>query len=295
MYSRTKHKDRKHFCMSCLQNFTTKEILNNHRERCLLINDTQAVKYETGIIKFKNYEKQIPIPFKIYADTECLLKRINISEGKYTKLYQKHIPNSIGAKLVCIDNRFTLPTIIFEGKKCINEFIKWIFEKQKYCNQIITNHFNKNLKMIIKDENNYQNSNDCWICNEKIIKNKDKVRDHCHITGKYRDPAHKKCNLKLKIPRKLPIIFHNLEGYDGHLIFRELNNFKDIDIQVIPKTNERYMNIIVNNSIVFLDSLQFFKESLDKLASNLNNEDFKHLLSEFPPDKLEILKRNIYI
>ena len=55
------------------------------------------------------------------------------------------------------------------------------------------------------------------------------------------------------------------------------------------------MNIIVNNSIVFLDSLQFFKESLDKLASNLNNEDFKHLLSEFPPDKLEILKRNIYI
>ena len=170
MYSKTKHKDRKHFCMACLQNFTTKEILNNHRERCLLINDTQAVKYETGIIKFKNYEKQIPIPFKIYADTECLLKRINISEGKYTKFYQKHIPNSIGAKLVCIDNRFTLPTIIFEGKKCINEFIKWIFEKQKYCNQIITNHFNKNLKMIIKDENNYQNSNDCWICNEKIIK-----------------------------------------------------------------------------------------------------------------------------
>ena len=170
MYSKTKHKDRKHFCMSCLQNFTTKEILNNHRERCLLINDTQAVKYETGIIKLKNYEKQIPIPFKIYADTECLLKRINISEGKYTKLYQKHIPNSIGAKLVCIDNRFTLPTIIFEGKNCINKFIKWIFEQQKYCNQIITNHFNKNLKMIIEDENNYQNSNDCWICNEKIIK-----------------------------------------------------------------------------------------------------------------------------
>ena len=64
------------------------------------------------MIKFKNYEKQIPIPFKIYADTECLLKRINISEGKYTKLYQKHISNSIGAKLVCIDNRFTLPKFL---------------------------------------------------------------------------------------------------------------------------------------------------------------------------------------
>ena len=105
--------------MACLQNFTTKEILNNHRERCLLINETQAAKYETGIIKLKNYDKQIPLPFKIYADIECLLKRISISEGRYTKLYQKHIPNSIGAKLVCVDNNFTLLTQIFTGSNCI--------------------------------------------------------------------------------------------------------------------------------------------------------------------------------
>ena len=91
MYSevKTKNQHKKHFCMSCLQNFTTKEILNNHRERCLLINDTQAVKYETGVIKFKNYEKQIPIAFKIYADTECFLKRINIDEGKIYKTISK--------------------------------------------------------------------------------------------------------------------------------------------------------------------------------------------------------------
>ena len=119
MYLKTKHKDRKHFCMSCLQNFTTKEILNNHRERCLLINDTQAVKYETGTIKFKNFNKQIPIPFKIYADSECLFKRIKVNKGGYTKLYQKHIPNSIAAKLVCVDNRFILPFKIFTGSNCI--------------------------------------------------------------------------------------------------------------------------------------------------------------------------------
>ena len=130
--------------MSCLQNFTTKEILNNHRERCLLINGTQAAIYEKGKIKFKNFDKKIPIPFKIYAYTECSLKRIDIKEGKYTKLYQEHIPNSICAKLVCIDNRFTLRTIIFKGENCIDKFIKWVFEQQKYCNQIITNHFNKN-------------------------------------------------------------------------------------------------------------------------------------------------------
>ena len=124
MYSKTEHKNKKHFCMSYLQNFTTEEILSQHKKQCLLINESQTVKYETRIIKFKNYEKQIPIPFKIYADTEFLLKRININESKYTKLYQKHIPNSKGAKLVCMDNKFTLPAIIFEGKNFINKFIK---------------------------------------------------------------------------------------------------------------------------------------------------------------------------
>ena len=290
VYSKAKDKDRKHFCMSYLQNFTTKEILNKHRERCLLINDTEAVKYETGVIKSKNYEKQIPIPFKIYADTECLFQRNNIDESKYAKLYQKHIPNSIGAKLVCIDNKFTLPTIIFEGKDCINKFIKWIFRMQKYCNQIINNYFNKKLKMTIDNEERYQNSQICWICNEKINHDKDKERDHCHITGKFRGAAHKKCNLKLKIPRKLPVIFHNLEGYDEHIIFKELNNFDDIDIQVIPRTSEEYMSIIVNRNIIFLDSNQFYKDKLDNHASNLEDSDFKKLISEFPIDKSELLK-----
>ena len=110
--------------MSCLQNFSTKEILNSHREICLLTNDTQAVKYETGTIKFKNFNKQIPIPFKIYADSERLLRRINVNKGGYAKLYQKHIPNSMAAKLVCVDNRFTLSTTIFTGSSCIKEFIE---------------------------------------------------------------------------------------------------------------------------------------------------------------------------
>ena len=137
MISRAKQKDKKHFCMSRLQNFTTKEILNKNEKHCLLINDTQAVKCETAIIKSKNYEKQIPIAFKIYADTECVLKRINIDESKYTEVCQKHIPNSIRAKLVCTNDRFTLDTIIFTGNNCINKFIKWIFKMQEYCNQVI--------------------------------------------------------------------------------------------------------------------------------------------------------------
>ena len=110
------------------------------------------------------------------------------------------------------------------------------------------------------------------------------------ITGKYRDAADSQWNLKLKIPKKLPIILHNLEGYDGHIIVNELNNFDNVDIQVIPKTSETYMSIIVNRNIVFLDSNEFYKGKLDNHGSHLYNEDFKHLLSEFPIDKLELLK-----
>ena len=95
---------------------------------------------------------------------------MNISKGGYTKLYWKHIPNFIGAKLVCIDNRFDLPTKIFTGSNSIKEFIKWVFEQKKYCNKMINDHFNKKIKMTIEDEDNYQNSQNfgfCWICNEK--------------------------------------------------------------------------------------------------------------------------------
>ena len=131
MFSRTKHKDKKCYCMSCLQNFTTEEILFNHKKQCLLINGCQAVKYELGTIKFANHNKQIHILFKIYADTECFLKRVSSYEGEHTIKYQEHIPNSIGAKLVCIDDRFTLPSVIFKGKDCINKFITWVLDKQK--------------------------------------------------------------------------------------------------------------------------------------------------------------------
>ena len=85
MFSRTKHKDKKH-CMSCLQSFTTEEMLSNYKKQCLLINGWQAVNYKSGTIKFTNYKKQIPILFKMYADTKCFLKRVN-SYNKISKTY----------------------------------------------------------------------------------------------------------------------------------------------------------------------------------------------------------------
>ena len=78
-----------------------------------------------------NYNKQIPILSKIYADTECFLTRTKSCEGEHTIKYQEYIPNSVGSKLVCIDDRFTLPSIIFKGEDCINKFIPWALDKRK--------------------------------------------------------------------------------------------------------------------------------------------------------------------
>ena len=75
--------------------------------------------------------------------------------------------------------------------------------------------------MTDEDEEIYKNSHICQICKQEL--NTGKVRDHCHVTGKFRGAFRSKCNINLRLPRKLPIIFHNLQGYDGHIIFKELN------------------------------------------------------------------------
>ena len=97
-------------------------VLNRHKEDCLLINCKQNVKLEKGFIEFKNFSKQIHVPFKIYADFECLLK--NVDGGvdneffSYTKKYQDHIPCSFAYKVVCVDNKFSKDVVLYRGKKC---------------------------------------------------------------------------------------------------------------------------------------------------------------------------------
>ena len=85
IFHKTKNKNKKWFCKSCLQCFSSENVLIKHKENCLSINGKQSVKLEEGIIKFENYFKQIPVPFKIYADFECNLRGVESYKGLYTK------------------------------------------------------------------------------------------------------------------------------------------------------------------------------------------------------------------
>ena len=86
-------------------------------------------------------------------------------------------------------------------------------------------YFNKNLIMTEEEQNLFQKSNKCWICKRFINNHEEKVRDHCHVTSKFRGAAHESCNLNLKLTKKVPVIFHNLRDYDSHLIFNEIDKF----------------------------------------------------------------------
>ena len=99
MFHKTKNKNKNWFCRSCLQCFSSESVLLKHKENCLSINGKQSIKLEKGTIKFENYFKQIPVPFKIYADFECNLKSVESYEGSYTKKYQDHVPCSFSYSL----------------------------------------------------------------------------------------------------------------------------------------------------------------------------------------------------
>ena len=101
-------------------------MLIKHKEDCLSINGQQSVNLEEGIIEFKNYFKQLPVPFKIYADFECNLRDVEIYEGSYTKNIMKMF---LVVMLVCIDDRFTTSTVVSRGEHAAYEFIKPILEE----------------------------------------------------------------------------------------------------------------------------------------------------------------------
>ena len=114
------------------------------------------------------------------------------------------------------------------GVDCVSRFISCILDEYEYCKKIRRDHFNKSLIMSAEEEEMFQNACSCWICGKLFDLMDEKV---CHISGKFRGAAHFSCNANFKISKKVPVVFHNLEGYDGHLIMKELNNF-DVSVML---------------------------------------------------------------
>ena len=138
----------------------------------------------------------------IYADFESILvPKYNEKQHPnepYTNKYQKHVACSYVYKLMCFDDPFSKPFKSYLGKNAVYSFINSMVEEIKYCNDVIKRHFNKELAMTEEDNEDFKNSTKCWISVTEYVNGDVKVRDHCHVTGKYRGSSHRDCNIKVK-------------------------------------------------------------------------------------------------
>ena len=314
MFNQTKHEHRKHFCMHCLQCFSREDVLTEHKNNCISINGKQAINMpEKGDkVYFKNHHKQLPVPFVIYADFEALTEKIQgcqpNNEKSYTEAYQKHTDCGYGYKVVCCyDDKYSKPVQIHRGENAVHKFMENMLEEVDWCKSIIKKHFNKPLEMTEENEIDFQKATKCHICDQQYTDKDIRVKDHCHITGEFRGSAHQDCNLKLRIKPatiKIPVLFHNLRGYDSHFIMQQIgeiakkhvykNNRGEechMNIDCIPNNMEKYMAFMLGNHLVFLDSFQFMSSSLDNLTNNLPDDAFKYTQQEFIKEQFNLMKQ----
>ena len=105
--------------------------------------------------------KYQPAPFKFHADFNCILKSVKSNQGFYTEKYQDHIPCSFSYNLVCVDNRFSKPIVVYKGRNAAYIFIEAILKEYEYCKKVMKKHFNKTLIMTEKEEESFRSSNKC--------------------------------------------------------------------------------------------------------------------------------------
>ena len=297
-----------HICKKCFTHFTKKYLFKKHSRYCSK-NETVAVKMPTknSFLNFQNNFKKLPIPFAIYADFECFTLPMNSCQPNpnksYTQGYQKHEPSGYCLYLKGLDGIDVNFKPIVYTKKTEYEDISKRFIKHviKLTHKIYQEYYSKPkpLNLTPQEEKDFQLATICHICEQDLFKDDEtgqiiKVRDHCHFTGEYRGAAHKQCNLKCKKPFILPVLFHNLQGYDSHLFIKQLAKVSG-DLSYILLTEEKYISlskkIVVDEyfsikmgkllpkkfEIRFIDSFKFLQTSLANLVSNLQPSDFKNL------------------
>ena len=308
-----KHDHKLYFCLNCLNGFDTPEKLEKHKEYC---SEEESIKINMpspdSFIKFKNFLYSERAPFAIYADFESLLKPLDTCEPNpnksYTLKYQKHEPVSFVYYIKSFNEnvyKSTLRSYVKsreEDPDAIDVFINWLEDDVKIISEL------GNEKMIItpEEQEQFNQASNCWICG-KLLNLQDRVRDHCHFTGRYRGAACNICNLKYRKPDNISVFFHNLTGYDSHLFIKKLGVTAGA-IDCIPNNEENYISFsktiktgeytdkkgVTKNKyfkIIFKDSLKFMASSLEALVNNLPEGTLKNLEKYFTTNQVKLLKQ----
>ena len=283
----SKHKEKQYFCDNCLNGFRTEKSKDEHYKYC---SSNESVKIErpemNPIVRYSNGQHQFKVLFIMYADFESILEPIqgvkNNPNVSSTMGVNSHKPSGW-----CLHSKFAYgkvkkPTTQYRGPDCVEKFCKHIISEAK---RLYSSYPEvPMLPLTSSQRDKHKKAKTCHIC-FKEFGDKGKVRDHCHYTGAYRGAAHFGCNLRYKIPNYIPVVFHNLAGYDAHLFIRELAKYTK-NVRVIAKNMEDYISFSIKVEVDryvdkngeekykeidlrFIDSFKFMSSSLDSLVNNL--------------------------
>ena len=312
----TKRKGKEYFCMNCLQRFQQEISKDEHMRYCL---DNETVKVEMPhkkpIVEFCNGQYQFKVPFIMYMGFESLLEPIQEpskdASGPWATVTSNHIRSGW-----CVYSEFIYRKVqnpLYRGPDCVKKFCNHIIGEAYRLYHAFSEH---PMNPLTSDKNErYKKSKRCHICFRPFTEKNPKVRDHCHYTGHYRGAAHRNCNLQCKIPSYIPIVFHNLAGYDAHLFIRELAASKPggAKMEVITKNKEDYITFSIKVAVDkyidkngvekekeielrFINSSKFMSNSLYSLTTNLVRRG-QHLFGfeEYTPKQYELLiRKGIY-
>lgn len=315
---------KKHFCDGCLLYFNNERQLFQHQKiDCNHIYTTTPTtklrvdkfgkEIAENILKFENIERQMQVPFVVYADFESILKPINTCEPNpgrsFTNKTFKHEPYSFAYFIKCSFDNSLSKFELYRGSDAAQVFVTRIEAD-------LRNIYHQHMKNIVpmhtlsaQERQDFQNATVCGICEKSFTGEDVKVRDHCHLTGKIRfGAAHSICNLNYKLPNFIPIIFHNMSGYDSHLFIKELCKHKD-KVGVIAQNKEKYisftkhlyMHDYVNMKgetkkkflrLRFIDSFKFLSASLQNLGANLDDSQLVAMRSFYDDDdKFDLMRQ----
>ena len=287
---RCAHKAKAHFCCLCLSAFTTKEKLKSHISFCKK-EKPQAVycKNEGEQMEYSHKQFQLRCPFVIYADFECYL----VGTGNDENI---HKPASFAYHVISDHPGYRNKGVVtYKGSDAAEKFLKYMQDEENEMAQLIQNIIP--VQNLTNEELDFHETSPCCICGDSFNPYEARVIEHCHLSGKYRGPAHNSCNLNLSIYKdtfKVPILFHNGKQYDFHLLVPEMSKY-DKNINVLPKSMDGYLQIQWGKHLTFKDSMLFLKSpdnsaSLEKLVSDLVDEDFVFMKKYFG-NHYELLSR----
>ena len=208
------------YCLNCFHSYRTKNKLEAHKKICEnhdYCNVEMSIK-GNNTIKYNHGEESVKLPFVIYADLECLLEKMstcqyNPNKSSTTKI-NKHTLLGYSIFTHCLFDESKNKINHYRGDDCMKKFCKDLRE-----------HSTKMVPLTTEEKVHYNKQKICYICKKEFdISNKKhhKVRDHCHYKGKYRGAAHNICNLRYKVPKEIPAVFHNGSTYDYQFIIKEL-------------------------------------------------------------------------